>query len=235
MNEKERLIQGLCIKHCNITCNSMFFLNFQAVDNSIPISLFFYFHHDHPWIKELRGISKQSPDSITLRGQTNELDNFTIKIKLNTLSHQPVVRTLTDVFRLDTIHSDILRKLTSNPPKQPYYVLIDQTLKDAEHNTFFIQITLRKPIPDEIFSFDIIYQSDSSDNERTQDLTGPYFNEEIARLQKEFDQRFETLFQLKSKQNMDETKINFARATLSNLIGGISYFTGKFLIDQYKI
>jgi uncharacterized protein YwqG len=86
----------------------------------------------------------------------------------------------------------------------------------------------------ERFSFDIIYQSDSSDNERKQDLTGVYFNEEILRLQKEFDQHFENIFQLKTKQNMDEKTINFARSTLSNLIGGISYFTGKLKRNKNK-
>ncbi|CAF5114692.1 unnamed protein product, partial [Rotaria socialis] len=80
-------------------------------------------------IKEVKSISKQSPDTVTIRGQTNELDKFSIKIHLNTLSQQPVVRTLTDVFRLDTIHRDILTKLTSNPPKQPFFILADQTLK----------------------------------------------------------------------------------------------------------
>jgi uncharacterized protein YwqG len=82
----------------------------------------------------------------------------------------------------------------------------------------------------ESFSFDIIYQSDSSNNIREQDLTGYYFNEEIIRLQKQFDERFENIFQLKTKQNMDSKKIQFARSTLSNLIGGISYFTGKTMI-----
>ncbi|CAF4619009.1 unnamed protein product, partial [Rotaria magnacalcarata] len=76
-----------------------------------------------------------------------------------------------------------------------------------------------------MFSFDIIYQSDSSNNEREQDLTGFYFNEEITRLQKQFDERFENIFQLKTKQNMDAKKIQFAKSTLSNLIGGVSYFT----------
>ncbi|CAF2973449.1 unnamed protein product [Rotaria sp. Silwood2] len=204
----------------------------KFTDRTIPISLFFYFHHELPWIKRLTSISKQSPDSITIRGETNELDKFTIKIQLNTLSHQPVIRTLTDVFQLDRIHRDILTKLTSNPPKQPFIILTDQIFKDSEHNTFFIQITLRQPIVDETFSFDVIYQSDSSDNERKQDLTGSYFNEEILRLQKQFDQRFENIFQLQTKHNMDETKIQFARSTLSNLIGGISYFTGQSLVAK---
>ncbi len=131
------------------------------------------------------------------------------------------------MFQLDTIHRNILSKLTSNPPEQPYIILTDQLNKNFEHNTFFVQITLREKLADERFSFDIIYQSDSSNNKRQQELTGSYFNEEIVRLQKEFDQRFENIFQLKTKQNMDEKKINFARSTLSNLIGGISYFTGK--------
>ncbi|CAF4465931.1 unnamed protein product, partial [Rotaria magnacalcarata] len=142
-----------------------------SVGSTIPISLFFYFHHEHPWLKEVKSISKQSPDTVIIHGQTNELDKFSIKIHLNTLSQQPVVRTLTDVFRLDTIHRDILTKLTSNSPKQPFFILADQTLKDSEPNTFFIQITLRQPVADEVFSFDIIYQSESSAREREQDLT----------------------------------------------------------------
>jgi len=152
---------------------------------------------------------------------------------LNSRSHQPVLRTLTDRFQLDTIHQQILTKLTSNQGEQPLYVLANQPLNKNEHNTFFIQITLRQPIVDEKFSFDIIYQSDES--KRTNELTGPIFNEEISRLQSEFDEKFERIFQLKGKYNMTKKHIHFARSTLSNLIGGISYFTGKiedFLMKQ---
>ncbi|CAF0837391.1 unnamed protein product [Adineta ricciae] len=196
---------------------------------SVPVSFFFYFHHDLPWITS---ISKQSPHVLTIHGQTNELAKFTIKIQLNTLAHQPIVRTLTDVFQLDTIHQHILSKLSSNRPEQPFFILTDQVFKSAEHNTFFVQITVPKLLVDESFSFDIIYQSDSSDEERQQDLTGKYFDEEILRLQQEFDHRFDNIFQLKSKPNMTEKRIDFARSTLSNLLGGISYFTGQSLVAQ---
>lgn len=168
-------------------------------------------------------ISTSSSDTTTVRGLTNELDGFSVKIQLNTRQHQPIVRTLTDVFQLDKIHEQMLTKLSS---KQAHYLLAEQPFKDFEHNTFFVQVTLAQPLPGQTFSFDIIYQSDSSNRQRQQDLTGNYFTEELARLQKQFDDRFETIFQLKNKQNMDAKKINFARSTLSNLIGGISYFTG---------
>ena len=105
--------------------------------------------------------------------------------------------------------------------------MTDQAFKSTEHNTFFVQITVPKLLVDESFSFDIIYQSGSSDEERQQDLTGKYFDEEILRLQQEFDHRFNNIFKLKSKPNMTEKRIDFARSTLSNLLGGISYFTGN--------
>ena len=136
---------------------------------------------------------------------------------------------MTDVFQLDTIHQHILNKLTANPPQQPYILLVDQPLKSAEHNTLFVQITLQQPSLDQPFFFDVIYQSDSSTEERQQDLTGSYFAEELIRLQQEYDQRFEQIFQLKAKQKMDEKSIQFARSTLSHLVGGISYFTGNCL------
>ena len=138
-----------------------------------------------------------------------------------------IIRTLTDVFQLDQIHQNILTKFTSTSREQPYLILADQPFKDFEHNTFFIQLTLTQPQASETFSFDIIYQSDSSNKEREHDLTGFHFNEEITRLQKQFDERFENIFQLKNKANLDAKKIQFARSTLSNLIGGISYFTGR--------
>jgi hypothetical protein len=193
--------------------------------------LFFYFHHDLPWIDDINLISTEtSPDRLIIRGQTNELDGFSIKLKLNTRSNPVVIRTLTDVFQLDKIHENILTKLTPTSREQPYFILGDQPFKDFEHNTFFIQLTLTQPQPNEAFSFDIVYQSDSSNDKREQDLTGYYFNEEMTRLQKQFDERFENIFQLKTKQNMDVKKIQFAKSTLSNLIGGISYFTGKYIL-----
>lgn len=88
-------------------------------------------------------------------------------------------------------------------------------------------MTLRQPMIEEQFSFDIIYQSESSNDERRGDLTGRYFDDEIHRLKNEFDRQFEKIFQLKSKQNMNEKYIHFARSTLSNLLGGISYFSGR--------
>ena len=142
----------------------------------------------------------------------------------------PMIHTLTDVFRLDTIHRDLLPKLTSHPPQQPLFVFADQNFNGSLHNTFVVQITLSQPLANETFSFDILYQSDSSNAQRSQELTGSYFTEELARLQNDFDQRFENTFQLKARQNMTDKQIHFARSTLSNLLGGIAYFTGQSLV-----
>ena len=112
------------------------------MNRTYPISLFFYFHHDLPWIDEINTISTPSSDIITIRGQTIELDSFTIKFKLNTNSNKIILRTLTDVFHLDRINDDILKKLVTKSYEQPYFILNEQPLKDFEHNTFFIQLTL---------------------------------------------------------------------------------------------
>lgn len=146
---------------------------------------------------------------------------------MNTRSNQVILRTLTDAFSLEKVHENILTKLSGTSREQPYFLLVDQPFKDFEHNTFFVQLTLTQPQANEPFSFDMIYQSDSGNDQRQQELTGNYFNDEITRLQKQFDDRFENIFQLKNKANMDAKKIAFARSTLSNLIGGISYFTGR--------
>ena len=74
----------------------------------------------------------QSSDSVTIRGQTNELDGFTIKVQTNTRSKPAILSTLTDVFQLDKIHENILTKLKTNSHEQPYLLLDKQPFKDFE-------------------------------------------------------------------------------------------------------
>ena len=126
---------------------------------------------------------------------------------------------------MEKIHEQILNKFST---QQSLFLLTEQTLKDFEHNTFIVQLTLPEMNGgQDTFSFDVIYQSDSSNRHRQEDLTGGHFQEQMIKFQKQFDEKFENIFQLKSKQNFDSKKIQFAKSTLSNLIGGISYFTGK--------
>lgn len=201
-----------------------------------PVSLFFYFHYDHPWIKQMKMAPKQFEDRVFVRGATNELQGFNVKIKLNpSTANQAILRTMTDIFPLDTIHQKILNKLTSNPPRQPLILLLDQPLDNAQHNTLFVQITLKTLAANQPFSFDIVYQSDSSSDQRDEELSGSYFNAELTRLQQQYDQRFEQIFQLKSKTNLNEKMIHFARSTLSHLIGGIAYFTGCFHFSSFNL
>lgn len=145
------------------------------------------------------------------------------------------MRSLTDTFQLDTIHTHILSKLTSQRAGQPHFLLADQPMQTDEHNTFFVQITVPKLSAAEKFSFDVIYQSDSSQSEREQDLTGTRFDEELLHRQALFDERFERIFELPKKYNITAKHIAFARSTLSNLLGGISYFTGKSLSSPPQI
>jgi hypothetical protein len=145
----------------------------------------------------------------------------------NSSAKAGLLRTMTDRFQLDTIHQTILEKLSSNPPKQPFILLNEQLLNTSTHNTLLVQMTWKSMSIDEQYSFDIVFQSDSSRHERTHELSGKFFADELIRLQQQFDQRFEQIFQLQSKQHMNISDIRFARSTLSNLIGGISFFTGN--------
>jgi len=194
-----------------------------------PISVFFYFHHDLPWIDEISRSKSAGPQIVTIRGQTAELDGFSIQIQPNQPQTPFLLRTLTDVFTLDKIHQEILPKFSL---EQNFYLLTEQNLKDFQHNTLIVQLTIPQVPVGQAFSFDVVFQSDSSNRFRTEDLTGTFFTEQLTKFQKQFDERFENIFQLKTKQNFDTKKIQFAKSTLSNLLGGISFFTGQSLVAK---
>ncbi|CAF4482064.1 unnamed protein product, partial [Didymodactylos carnosus] len=82
------------------------------VNKTDSMSLFFYFHHDLPWMDEII-TSKKSNDEqyrvTTVRGQTNELDAFTIKFKIPSgkESQIPLIHTWTDRLPIHNVHEII--------------------------------------------------------------------------------------------------------------------------------
>jgi len=62
-------------------------------------------------------------------------------------------------------------------------------------------------------------------------VSGSVFADKIFDLRQDFDNRFESIFQLKDK-SYSHTHQHFARSTLSNLIGGIGYWHGEYILKK---
>ncbi len=83
------------------------------------------------------------------------------------------------------------------------------------------------------FQFDVIFESKSLKEDPAHpqqgQLTGSVFNAALDQAQKNFDKKFEDIFAL-SKANFSLPAIAMAKHTLSNLIGGIGFFTGRSIV-----
>ncbi len=75
------------------------------------------------------------------------------------------------------------------------------------------------------FEVEVLFQSESF-ADRKVDLSGSVFEELFQQQQKAFDEKFENKFSLE-KKNFSLQQISFAKAALSNMVGGIGYFYGK--------
>lgn len=96
-------------------------------------------------------------------------------------------------------------------------------------NVVVYQVTAEVPV-----QFDIVFES-LSFHQRQESLTDRVFTREFNGYSKSFDKRFSSVFKLKAK-GYDTKSINFAKATLSNLLGEISYFYGStFVKSKYNL
>ncbi|KAF9903612.1 Processing alpha glucosidase I [Lobosporangium transversale] len=77
------------------------------------------------------------------------------------------------------------------------------------------------------FEFEVRFNSKSSPNI----VTSTTITKELAKAISAFDERFEKTFHLK-QQGYSNSMIDFAKAAMSNLIGGIGYFYGSSIIDE---
>ncbi|KAG0203804.1 Processing alpha glucosidase I [Mortierella sp. GBA30] len=77
------------------------------------------------------------------------------------------------------------------------------------------------------FEFEIKFNSGSS----LKTISSKMISDELEKAVHAFDTRFEDTFRLK-KHGYSESMVNFAKAAMSNLLGGIGYFHGSAIVDE---
>ncbi|KAF9134810.1 Processing alpha glucosidase I [Mortierella sp. 14UC] len=105
---------------------------------------------------------------------------------------------------------------------QELYILPDQFYGGGNPNVVLIQMNY-----DSEFEFEVKFSSKSSPNP----VTSTVITSALAKAEDAFDKRFENTFHLK-QHGYSESMVNFAKATMSNLIGGIGYFHGSSIVDE---
>jgi mannosyl-oligosaccharide glucosidase len=63
------------------------------------------------------------------------------------------------------------------------------------------------------------------------EITGKELGDKLEHASTRFDKRFEDIFKLSTK-GYDAEHVKFAKAMMSNLIGGIGYFHGNAIVDR---
>lgn len=108
----------------------------------------------------------------------------------------------------------------------PGEIILREPNGDNIPNNFIAtQITAKVP-----FEVDMIFESGSF-MDRPNTLTGDYYTKELKIVQDTFHHKFESIFHIKEKGFSDEED-SFAKAALSNMIGGIGYFYGSSKVES---
>lgn len=81
------------------------------------------------------------------------------------------------------------------------------------------------------FEMEVAFESGSV-SDRKEPLLGEAFRREFSKRRLAFETHFETVFSL-AERGFNATQVSFARATLSNMVGGIGYFYGSSLIRSH--
>ncbi|KAA0202272.1 hypothetical protein HAZT_HAZT002463 [Hyalella azteca] len=91
----------------------------------------------------------------------------------------------------------------------------------SSHNANYVAFQVTAELP---FQIEVVFESDSF-SQRPNMLMGDVFSRDLKKYSEEFDAQFDHKFPLKEK-GFTEDEIAFAKAAMSNMIGGIGYFYG---------
>ena len=163
---------------------------------------------------------------IEIHGETSVLGSFKIKffskegvIKLRSYlaSHESDIY---DAKQAVMKHLSYIKKSNQQLIGLPGNV----TNSEGKNPNFFVyQVTFELP-----FAVEVVFES-GSHLKRELSLSGKLFLKHLEVKKQSYDQKFEEIFNLSGKGYSKE-EVSFAKAALSNMIGGIGYFYGNSLI-----
>lgn len=168
----------------------------------------------------------------SIQGSHEGLGDFELLLPKAESSSQKESYLVTHAKQLDQLHDIAIAGMGveawDKARTQPYFSLAGRRVpKDVPGPNYIVkQITAVLP-----FTMEVVFQS-ASFTERLNQLSGNVFSSLLEQRKKEFNDRFEKTFRLNEK-DYSEKEINFAKAALSNMLGGIGYFYGSSLVQSY--
>ncbi|XP_053712097.1 mannosyl-oligosaccharide glucosidase [Synchiropus splendidus] len=211
------------------------------------ISLMFYAAADTQGFLEAHVEDKKRLASIT--GFSEELGNFKITFgkpvtgevssaKYASYNHlqtvSPGLEKLTDIVR-----QSLNRRFVYSPPsgEKRHYIAVDtykppqrqnqQQPADPRKESDFVvhQVTVQTP-----FQIEVLFES-ASFRSRPNQLVGAVMTQELEQRKAEFDEKFKKTFGLEEK-GFKASQVRFAKAALSNMLGGMGYFYGQSVVKS---
>lgn len=218
----------------------------HSTTSSAPvISLMFYAATDVQGFLQAHVEEKSRLSSVT--GTSEELGNFKITFGKPTAGEgasgkyarynylqtkSPGLDKLTDIVKNSLNH-----KFTFSPSKgeKRSYFAVDSykvtnhqnQQKDPKMESDFVvhQVTVQTP-----FQIEVLFESGSF-RERPNQLVGSVLTDELEKRKVAFDEKFESSFGLQAK-GFTSSQIEFAKAALSNMLGGMGYFFGQSVVQS---
>ncbi|XP_022094370.1 mannosyl-oligosaccharide glucosidase-like [Acanthaster planci] len=166
---------------------------------------------------------------LQIRGNTKELGSFSIRFPpaSNTTAYH-YVSTYSPSIHLS--REVVMQSLKRFPYGGTRFVaglagniLALRGITDYQPNFVAHQVTLSLP-----FEMEVIFES-GSHTQRQAPLSGKVFTEQLKKYKDAFSQTFEDKFGLEVK-GYKKKEITFAKAALSNMLGGIGYFYGQSIV-----
>jgi len=166
----------------------------------------------------------QEDGVMRFEGQTPQLGDFFITL----LNYSNVIHSSQLVTKAEGMHKlkdTVMGSLKWDVIKEKKFISLGGViLPKGENKPNFIATQLLVKTP---FTMEVVYQTDAGGIQSW--LSAHDYEDELQKHSNNFNRKFEKIFQLKAKKYSDED-IASAKATFSNLLGGIGYFYGSSLV-----
>ena len=204
----------------------------QGTEKAI-VSLFFYIALDGQG--SLEPSIHDDNHLAGIRGSSEELGHFNMYFPKVKDHEQKFNYLITYADSLDQLKDKVMQGFSvqtfrKKPQKTQYLglsgVQMPKGMPRSQANFIVHQVTFALP-----FDMEVWFESGSFGAARPDHLTGTVYHAESNEVIGKFDEKFEAKFKLEEK-GFSKDHIGFAKALLSNMIGGIGYFHGSSLVKS---